>query len=99
MEVVQYQIAPEDRTAFLAAMAECERVRRRTGATAWQLCEDVAHPESWAEIWTMESWADHLREEMRLTDDDLAVLAAARRLLRGGGAPASSRYLTVNPAG
>ncbi len=99
VEVVRYQIATEDRAAFLAAMAECERVRRRTGAAAWQLCEDVAHPEYWAEIWTMESWADHLREETRLTDSDLAVLAAAWRLHRGGGAPASARYLTVDPAG
>ena len=43
-------------------MQEVRQVRGRAGAMFWQLYEDVAHPEGWLEVWSMESWTDHLRE-------------------------------------
>jgi quinol monooxygenase YgiN len=97
METLRYHIPPADRPAFLAAMAEVELVRRRAGAVAWRLYEDVAHPERWLEVWAMESWTDHLREESRLSDADLAVLARARALHAGDAPCATERYLLVNP--
>ena len=45
-------------------------MRGRAGAMFWQLYEDVAHPEGWLEVWSMESWTDHLREVTRLSEDD-----------------------------
>lgn len=97
LEVVRYVVVPADRRAFLAAMVECERVRRRAGAADWHLCEDVAHPDQWLEVWIMDSWTDHLREPMRLTEEDHAVLAAAYRFHQGSAAPFSARYLAVDP--
>jgi len=99
LEVVRYVVPQQDRAAFLAAMVECERVRRRAGAAAWQLCEDVAHPEQWLEAWIMDSWTDHLREPLRLTEEDQAVLAAAYRFNRGDAPPFSARYLAIDPKG
>jgi MFS family permease len=97
LEVVRYQVDPADRAAFLAAMRECRRVRLRTGALAWRLYEDVAHPARWVELWVVESWTAHLREEERLTEEDRAALARAVALHRGPAPPEAARYLNVMP--
>jgi hypothetical protein len=92
---VRYTVAPEHRAAFLAAMQECRRVRLRCGALDWRLFEDVAHAERWLEIWLMESWTAHLREEGRLTEADRAALARAAAFQKDGAAPEAVRYLNV----
>ncbi|MGK7865509.1 MFS transporter [Falsiroseomonas sp. E2-1-a4] len=97
LEVVRYQIAPENRVAFLNAMAACRQVRLRSGAQGWRLYEDVAHPERWVELWLMDSWTEHLREEGRMTEWDRSVLARAAALHAGPGGPEASRYLNVMP--
>ena len=83
--------------AFLAAMAEVRKVRGRAGAMFWQLYEDVAHPEGWLEVWSMESWTDHLREVTRLSEDDRAALARAGVFQCGGDGPRPARYIAVDP--
>lgn len=95
LEVVRYQVPPERRAAFLAAMAETRRVRLRSGATVWRLYEDVAHPMRWVELWVVESWAEHLREQGRLTEGDRALLAAAASLHAGEAPPEAARYVNV----
>ncbi|WP_237217074.1 MFS transporter, partial [Falsiroseomonas oryziterrae] len=97
LEAVRYRIAPEDRTAFLAAMAEARFVRQRCGALAWRLWEDVAHPDRWVELWVVDNWAEHLREAERLTEPDRAILGRAAALHRGEGPPEVARYLDVVP--
>ena len=97
METVHYRVNQEDRSNFLRAMADVRKVRGRAGAMFWQLYEDVAHPEGWMEVWSMESWTDHLREEIRLDEDDLAILARAASMHRGEQAPEASRHLHVDP--
>jgi MFS family permease/quinol monooxygenase YgiN len=98
LEVVRYQIAPENRAGFLAAMAECRQVRLRSGALGWRLFEDIAHPDRWVELWAVENWTDHLREADRLTDWDRAALARAAAFQQGGGPPEAARYLNVAPS-
>ena len=85
------------RGEFLAAMAEVRKVRGRAGAMFWQLYEDVAHPEGWMEVWSMESWTDHLREVTRLSEDDRAALARAGVFQCGGDGPRPARYIAVDP--
>jgi quinol monooxygenase YgiN len=96
LEVLRYRVAPGDRAAFLAVMAEVRHVRGRTGAIDWQLFEDIAHPESWLEAWVMQDWAEHLREAGRLSPDDRATLAAAAAFQEDAERP-TSRYLAVDP--
>ena len=74
---------PANRDAFLAAMREVRHVRLRAGALVWRLYEDVARPDRWTELWAMESWTDHLREETRLDEADRAALARAAAMHRG----------------
>jgi hypothetical protein len=95
LELVRYCVDPVDRDAFLAVMAEVRRVRLRSGALAWRLYEDIAHPGSLAEIWAMGSWTEHLREVTRLEEADRATLARAAALHRGDGPPEAARYLNV----
>ncbi len=96
LEAVRYAVPKERRVAFLAAMEEVRRVRLRSGAVAWRLYEDVAHPERFVELWAVESWADHLREASRLTAADRAALAAAAALHAGEGRPEAARYVNVS---
>jgi MFS family permease len=97
LEVVRYAIDPAQRAAFLAAMQEVRRVRLRSGAVTWRLYEDVAHPERWVELWTVESWTEHLREEARRTEWDRAALARAAALHRGAEPAEAARFLNVVP--
>lgn len=96
LEIQRYRVAPEDRETFLAVMGELREVRGRAGALLWQLYEDVAHAESWIELWSVESWVDHLREATRLSPVDRAVLARAQAF--HGDAPAApGRFLAISP--
>jgi MFS family permease len=97
METVHYRVNPQQRPAFLAAMAEVRKVRGRSGANFWQLYEDVAHPEGWLEVWSMESWTDHLREVTRLSEDDRDVLARAGVYQCGDDGARPARYIAVDP--
>ncbi len=95
LEVVRYQVAPADRAAFLAVMAECRLVRLRGGAATWRLYEDIANPDRWVELWAIESWAEHLREAGRLSDEDRVTLARAAAFHAGEGGPEAVRYVNV----
>ena len=97
LEAVYYRVDPADREAFLDTMKQVRQVRLRAGALVWRLYEDVARPDRWTELWTMESWTEHLREEMRLDEADLATLARAAALHRGDQPPEASRHVNVNP--
>ncbi|HUB14561.1 MAG TPA: MFS transporter [Acetobacteraceae bacterium] len=98
METMHYRVDPGKRAAFLATMREVRQVRGRAGARFWQLYEDVAHPDGWLELWSMESWTDHLREVGRLSEEDRAVLACADRYRLDPGTRLPARYLAVDPA-
>ena len=97
METVHYRVQHGERGEFLAAMAEVRKVRGRAGAMFWQLYEDVAHPEGWLEVWSMESWTDHLREAARLSEHDHAALARAGIFQCGSEGPRPARYIAVDP--
>lgn len=97
LEVVRYRINLGQREEFLRVMREVRRVRLRGGAALWHLYEDLAAPERFVEMWAVESWDEHLREQSRLTEEDQATLARAA-LLHGGEEPAeAARFLKVVP--
>ena len=95
MEMAYYRVEPLDRIEFLKLMNEIRHVRGRAGAVFWQVYEDVAHPEGWVEMWSMESWTEHLREAIRLSEDDRRLLAAVSVFQHEAHRP--SRYLAVDP--
>ena len=95
METVHYRVSPEQRGEFLKLMREARQVRGRAGALFWQVYEDVAHPEGWLEVWSMENWTDHLREVTRLSPEDKQLLARLSVFQVATERP--QRYLAVDP--
>jgi MFS family permease len=95
MEMAYYRVDIAQRNDFLRLMNEVHQVRGRTGAVFWQLYSDVAHPEHWVEVWSMESWTEHLREVVRLSDDDRRLLAEVAVFQHEAERP--TRYLAVDP--
>ncbi len=98
---MRYRVAPRDRAVFLRAMAEVQHVRGRAGALDWRLYEDVAHPEGWLEVWCMQNWTDHLREAVRLSEEDKQACwpPSARSTVaeRPLALPASSPSIRASP--
>ena len=71
----RYRVAPADADAFLEAMHDLRRVRRRDGATSWTLYEDAAAPGTYVEAFTSPSWEEHVRQSERFTVEDEALRA------------------------
>ena len=97
LEVVRYRIDPARRAEFLAVMGEVRRVRLRGGAATWRLYEDVADPDRWVELWAVDNWHEHLREQSRLSEVDRAILARAAALHAGEEPAEAARFLNVQP--
>jgi MFS family permease len=70
---VRYRVSGEDPAEFLAAIEEIGQQRRRDGAYAWGIFEDVTEKGLYLETFLIESWleAKHLRE--RVTNADRLV--------------------------
>ena len=89
---IEYKIAHEDAPAFVEAMHELGRIRRRDGAQRWSLTQDIDHPEIWTEHYHSPTWLDHLRRIARPTIADEAAHARVMSFHRGG-APVIRRML------
>lgn len=77
---LEYRI-PEDRVAaFLQAMTERRRIRRRDGAQDWRLLRDIGEDDLWIERYRVATWLDYLRHNQRPTKADLANLDRLRSL-------------------
>ena len=67
---IEYWIDPKDRERFLRAMDELGHERKRDGAFAWGVFEDMGQFGRFEEGYLIESWLElmHLRE--RVTNED-----------------------------
>jgi MFS family permease len=79
---VEYHVAPEQREAFLAALARLAHARARIGGYDWHVFEDTEHPGRMIETFLSDSWLDHLREHRRVTRADRAVEEEVQHLVR-----------------
>ena len=90
---IEHRIAEADVPAFLAAMAERRRIRRRDGARHWALLRDLGDPELWIERYHVATWLDYVRHNQRRTHADDANSEALRRLRIGGSEPVVHRRI------
>jgi MFS family permease len=90
---IEYRIAAEDRTEFIAAMAERRRIRRRDGARHWTLLRDLADPEIWIERFHTPTWLDYIRHNNRITHEDAPAHDRVRALHRGPSPPLVRRMI------
>jgi len=89
----EYCIRLELRPAFLEAMRKLESIRRRDGAIRWGLFEDPANPGRYLESFLVESWAEHLRQHLRVTHSDKAIEDAARSFHNGPNLPKVTHWI------
>ena len=90
---VQYRIAREDHAAFVRAMQEVRRVRRRDGARRWMLMQDMNEPDVWVERFHSPSWVEHLRRYHRFTVADQEIERRAFAFHRGDEQPKVRHFL------
>jgi len=79
---VEYSVSADQTDAFLDAMEEYGRIRRRDGASRWGVFRDVERPDRYLETFIVNSWAEHLRQHDRLTLADRAVVERVRKHIR-----------------
>ena len=66
---------PAGSRSFSRPWPRCATCAAAAARSIWQLYEDVAHPDGWLEVWSVESWTDHLREAARMSEADRTTLA------------------------
>lgn len=84
---VEYRVAPEDQPAFIRAMQDMSRFRRRDGARRWRLLQSLDDTEVFTERWQAGTWLEHLRQLQRATLADKEVRDRARAFHRGPSPP------------
>ena len=67
---VEYRIDAKNRSEFLDALEEIGHERKRDGAFAWRVFEDVANHDRFVEAFLIDSWLElkHLRERVTVAD-------------------------------
>ncbi len=91
--MIDYDIAQEDLPAFLKAMTERRRVRIRDGARQWALLRDLEKPNIWTETYTVPTWVDYVRHNLRRTHADAEITEKLRSLHRGASLPKVHRMI------
>ena len=82
---IEYRIDPRNRKAFLHALAQNSRERRRDGAYDWGIFEDPADESRFIETFLTDSWLEHLRQHRRVTKADRISEQAVRSFQIGDG--------------
>ena len=94
---IEYRVPAEHAAEFVAVANDLGRLRRRDGARAWSVCQDIDQPDLWIERFEHPTWLDYLRWRTRPTQSDQAVRARLARL--AVGEQGSVRRLVARPAG
>jgi MFS family permease len=92
---LEYRVLPERTDEFVAAMTELGRIRRRDGAYAWDLYEDLEDPGRFLETFTVGSWQEHLRQHERGTVADLDVERRVKEMHEGPDPPVARHLLSA----
>jgi MFS family permease len=90
---VEYRVQVSEAATFAQVARKLETVRRRDGATSWGLFQDTSDLTSWIETFTLETWAEHLRQHARVTVEDRSVEDAVRSLQINGQTPAVRHFV------
>jgi quinol monooxygenase YgiN len=78
---IEYRIAKENCAAFLGAIDEMGRERKRDGAFAWGVFEDAAESGRYLETFLIESWREMQHLRARVTNADRMLEEEIRDLL------------------
>jgi MFS family permease len=82
MVTVEHHIDPASREAFLTALEALARERKRDGAYAWGVFQDIADDGRLLESFFLDSWLEHLRQHNRVTNADRVLENNVRSFLK-----------------
>ena len=81
LAVVEYRVDATNRAEFLGAVDELGHARRRDGAYAWGVYEDVADVGRFVETFMIDSWLELMHARERVTNADEMLENQVRQLL------------------
>jgi MFS family permease len=84
---IDYQIESEDREEFRVYMQEVQAACRRNGAFQCRLDESLDKPGSFRLEYRVSTWAERLRQGMRMTVEETSAFKKAWRLHAGDSEP------------
>jgi MFS family permease len=93
MIMVDYEIAQQDVTEFLAVMNSRRRIRIRDGAQQWALLRDLENPDVWTETYHVPTWVEYVRHHERRTQADAESYERVLKLHRGKDRPKVHRMI------
>jgi MFS family permease len=84
---IEYLIASEDRDEFRILMQEVQAICRRNGAFQCRIDESLDQPGLFRLEYHLSTWAEHLRQNMRMTIDETKVFRKVSNLHAGDSEP------------
>ena len=93
---IEFQVDPTHSHEFESAMNKVRSLRLRDGAINWELFHDIENPSRYVEMFTSESWTEHLRQHERITKADLAIEQHAISFHIGKDPPRISHLIGEN---
>jgi MFS family permease len=90
---VEYFISKEAAAEFLAAMNPLRLNRLRDGAMRWSVAQDLGDPTRFVEEFTVDSWAEHLRQHERMAVSDTELHARVNSFHRGPERPRVQHFI------
>jgi Transmembrane secretion effector len=95
---IEYFIANDRRDEFRRLMEEVQATCRRNGAFRCRLDECLEHPGKFRLEYVVSTWAEHLRQNLRMTVEETRVHDAAWALHSGESEPTVRHYLATQAA-
>ena len=92
---IEYSIASEDRERFRTLMEEVQAACRRNGAFQCRLDESLDQPGLFRLDYMVSTWAEHLRQNMRMTVDETEVFDKAWKLHAADSEPVVRHFLSI----
>ena len=81
LAVAEYRVDATNWSEFLGAIDELGHARKRDGAYAWGIYEDVGDVGRFVETFTIESWLELMHQRERVTNADDTLETRVRHLL------------------
>ena len=92
---IEYTIASEDRERFRILMEEVQAACRRNGAFQCRVDESLDDPGLFRLDYMVSTWAEHLRQNLRMTVDEKQVFDKAWELHAGNSEPVVRHFLSI----
>lgn len=92
---LEYTVGSAEADAFVTAISELARSRRRYGASHWWLFHDISDPTCFIETWIEDTWADHLRNHQRVSVAHQDIERSVRALIRAGSDIVTRHYIAA----